>query len=76
MEIKKLEKPNPETGEMEVTFALTKEQTEVLLEFAINMLIAKGLVSFSNEAVAANAPSNDEIVELMKRTDPKDFPQA
>ena len=47
--VKKIEKKNPDTGEMEVTFALSEPQVHLLMEFAINMLVGKGLVTFDNE---------------------------
>lgn len=48
MEIKKIEKLNAE-GKLDVMFALTEPQTQLLLEFAINMLVGKGLITFAQE---------------------------
>ena len=48
MEIKKIEKLNSE-GKLDVMFALTEPQTQLLLEFAINMLVGKGLITFAKE---------------------------
>ena len=80
MIIQKIERKN-EKGELDVTFALTEEQTQLLLEFAINMLVGKGLISFTEEG---KKPTQEQLEldfkgamnQIMINTDPKDLPRA
>jgi len=82
MMIQKMERKN-EKGELEVTFKLTEEQTQVLLEFAINFLLGQGLVTMTEQAVQSsenNKPEEitleDAMMDVMKEAKPADLPQA
>jgi mannitol/fructose-specific phosphotransferase system IIA component len=46
MQIVRLEKINEMTGETEIAMVLSKDQTQVLIEYAISSLLQMGLVSF------------------------------
>ena len=75
MEIKRIEKVNEETGEIEILMALNKEQTQVLIEYALNLLAAQGLVTFvTGQQDAPRTP--EEAKTALEAADPKDLPQA
>ena len=84
MLIKQIKKETND-GKLEVTFALTEEQTQLLLEFAINMLVGKGLVTFTEEAMVESKEDNtmqqeldlnEAMAEVMREAKPSDLPQA
>ena len=77
MEIRRIEKVNEDTGEMEILMALSREQTQVLLEYALNLLAAQGLVTFvTGQASATPEEAQKRAEAAMEAADPKDLPQA
>lgn len=77
MKITRIEKTN-DRGELEVSFALTEQQTQVLLEFAINMLVHRGLVEFDGdqEESPKEISMEEAMTDVMAQANPKDLPQA
>ena len=77
MKITRIEKTNDQ-GKLEVSFALTEQQTQVLLEFAINMLVHRGLVEFDGDqgTPAEEISLEDAMRDVMAQANPKDLPQA
>lgn len=51
MQILRIEKKNKATGELLVEMLLTKEQTQVLIEYALASLVQMGLVQFVNDSL-------------------------
>jgi len=61
MQILRIEKKDEATGELLVEMLLTKEQTQVLIEYALASLVSMGLVQFvDNNAKAVEAPQEEE----------------
>lgn len=63
MQILRIEKKDEATGELLVEMLLTKEQTQVLIEYALASLVSMGLVQFvnnSDRAKAVEAPQEEE----------------
>ncbi len=80
MKITRIER-RTEKGELEVSFALTEQQTQALLEFAINTLVAQGFVTYMTQVESNVEPDKDisleeAMTEVMNQADPKDLPQA
>ena len=77
MKITRIEKTN-DHGQLEVSFALTEQQTQVLLEFAINMLVHRGLVEFDGDIPSQQEETTLEqaMSEVMAQAKPSDLPQA
>ena len=77
MKITRIEKTN-DHGQLEVSFALTEQQTQVLLEFAINMLVHRGLVEFDGDIPSQQEETTLEqaMSEVMVQAKPSDLPQA
>lgn len=67
MEIRKIERINPESGELEVFMALTKEQTQLLIEFAINTLVAQGMASIILEQPQEAETSGETLEQARER---------
>ena len=77
MKILRIQKPNPETGEMELVVALTEEQTKFLIDLALNYLIQRGLATFQDQEQPAQESTLEEaMAEVMKSAKPGDLPQA
>lgn len=78
MKILRIQKPNPETGELELVVALTEEQTQFLIDLALNYLVQRGIATFQDppQQVEAMPTLEEAMIDVMKEAKPEDLPQA
>lgn len=65
---------NNEDGSLETTWKLSEEQVGVLINVAVQMLIAKGLVEVVEEFV--DKDGNPVVADLLSALNKEDLPRA